>query len=140
MGALDLLGSTIPEEFGGDHANGVSYGPVAREVERVDAGCRSAISVQSFLAMYTIFAYGTDAQRQKCLPKLASGEWVGCFGFTESDHGSDPGSMVTRSKKVEGGYTLSGAENWINNSPIADVSIVRAKSGGYDGQDQGLHP
>ncbi|MEL7211831.1 MAG: acyl-CoA dehydrogenase [Pseudomonadota bacterium] len=138
MGALGLLGATIPEEFGGVGANYVSYGLVAREVERIDSGYRSAMSVQSSLVMHPIYAYGTDAQREKYLPKLASGEMVGCFGLTEPDAGSDPASMLTRAKKVEGGYSLSGAKNWITNSPIADVFIVWAKSDGHDGKIKGF--
>ncbi len=138
MGALGLLGATIPEEFGGVGANYVSYGLVAREVERVDSGYRSAMSVQSSLVMHPIFAYGTDEQRLKYLPKLASGEWVGCFGLTEPDHGSDPSSMVTRAQKVDGGYSLSGAKNWITNSPIADVFVVWAKSAEHDGKIKGF--
>ena len=134
MGALGLLGSTIPEAYGGADVNYVSYGLIAREVERVDSGYRSAMSVQSSLVMHPIFAYGTEEQRNKYLPKLASGEWVGCFGLTEPDHGSDPGSMVTRAKKVDGGYVISGAKNWITNSPIADVFVVWAKSDTHDGK------
>jgi len=138
MGALGLLGATIPEEYGGVGANYVSYGLIAREVERVDSGYRSAMSVQSSLVMHPIFAYGTDAQRQKYLPKLASGEWVGCFGLTEPDHGSDPGGMVTRAKPVDGGYKISGAKNWITNSPIADVFVIWAKSEAHDGKIKGF--
>ena len=138
MGELGLLGATIPEEFGGVGANYVAYGLVAREVERVDSGYRSAMSVQSSLVMHPIYAYGTDEQRQKFLPKLASGEWVGCFGLTEPDHGSDPGSMITRAKQVDGGYSLSGAKNWITNSPIADVMVVWAKSDAHDGKIKGF--
>ncbi|GHA48651.1 glutaryl-CoA dehydrogenase [Amylibacter ulvae] len=138
MGELGLLGSTIPEEFGGVGANYVSYGLVAREVERVDSGYRSAMSVQSSLVMHPIFAYGTDEQRKKYLPKLASGEWVGCFGLTEPDHGSDPGGMLTRAKQVDGGYSISGAKNWITNSPIADVFVVWAKSDAHDGAIKGF--
>lgn len=138
MGALGLLGATIPEEHGGVGANYVSYGLVAREVERVDSGYRSAMSVQSSLVMHPIFAYGTDAQRAKYLPKLASGDLVGCFGLTEPDAGSDPGSMLTRAKKVDGGYSLSGAKNWITNSPIADVFIVWAKSDDHEGKIKGF--
>jgi glutaryl-CoA dehydrogenase len=138
MGALGLLGPTIPEEFGGAGVGYVSYGLVAREVERVDSGYRSAMSVQSSLVMHPIFAYGTDGQRSKYLPRLASGEWVGCFGLTEPDHGSDPGSMITRAKKVDGGYSLSGAKNWITNSPIADVFIVWAKSDAHEGKIKGF--
>ena len=138
MGVLGLLGSTIPEEFGGVGANYVSYGLVAREVERVDSGYRSAMSVQSSLVMHPIYAYGTDAQREKYLPKLASAEWVGCFGLTEPDAGSDPASMLTRAKAVDGGYSLSGAKNWITNSPIADVFIIWAKSDAHDGKIKGF--
>lgn len=138
MGALGLLGATIPEEYGGVGANYVSYGLIAREVERVDSGYRSAMSVQSSLVMHPIFAYGTDAQRQKYLPRLASGEWVGCFGLTEPDHGSDPGGMVTQAKPVDGGYKISGAKNWITNSPIADVFVIWAKSAAHDGKIKGF--
>ncbi|NKN37923.1 acyl-CoA dehydrogenase [Agrobacterium sp. a22-2] len=138
MGELGLLGPTIPEEFGGVGANYVAYGLVAREVERVDSGYRSAMSVQSSLVMHPIFAYGTDEQRAKYLPKLASGEWVGCFGLTEPDHGSDPSSMITRAKKVDGGYLVSGAKNWITNSPIADVVVVWAKSDAHDNKIKGF--
>ena len=138
MGELGLLGSTIPEQYGGVGANYVSYGLVAREVERVDSGYRSAMSVQSSLVMHPIFAYGNEEQRNKYLPKLASGEWVGCFGLTEPDHGSDPGGMITRAKSVDGGYLLSGAKNWITNSPIADVFVVWAKSDAHDGKIRGF--
>jgi glutaryl-CoA dehydrogenase len=138
MGEMGLLGPTIPEEFGGVGAGYVAYGLVAREVERVDSGYRSAMSVQSSLVMHPIFAYGTDEQRAKYLPKLASGEWVGCFGLTEPDHGSDPSGMVTRAKKVDGGYSISGAKNWITNSPIADVFIVWAKSEAHGGKIKGF--
>ncbi len=127
MGALGLLGSTLPEQYGCSGVNYVSYGLVAREVERVDSGYRSAMSVQSSLVMHPIYSYGNEAQREKYLPKLATGEWVGCFGLTEPDHGSDPGSMVTRAEKIEGGYLLNGAKMWITNSPIADVAVVWAK-------------
>ena len=127
MGALGLLGPTIPEQYGGHGLNYVSYGLIAREVERVDSGYRSMMSVQSSLVMVPIFEFGTEAQRQKYLPKLATGEWIGCFGLTEPNHGSDPGSMVTRAKKVDGGYSISGTKMWISNSPIADVFVVWAK-------------
>ena len=127
MGALGLLGSTIPEAYGGSGLNYVCYGLVAREVERVDSGYRSMMSVQSSLVMVPINEFGTEGQKQKYLPKLATGEWVGCFGLTEPDHGSDPGSMVTRAKAVPGGYSLSGSKMWISNSPIADVFVVWAK-------------
>jgi glutaryl-CoA dehydrogenase len=138
MGDLGLLGSTIPESLGGIGANYVSYGLVAREVERVDSGYRSAMSVQSSLVMHPIFAYGSDEQREKYLPKLASGEFVGCFGLTEPDHGSDPSSMITRAKKTDSGYLLSGAKNWITNSPIADVFVVWAKSEAHDNKIRGF--
>ncbi len=127
MGALGLLGPTIPEAFGGPGMNYVSYGLIAREVERVDSGYRSMMSVQSSLVMVPIFEFGTDAAKKKYLPKLASGEWIGCFGLTEPNHGSDPASMVTRAKKTQGGYSLSGTKMWISNSPIADVFVVWAK-------------
>ena len=126
MGALGFLGSTI-EGYGCPGVNHVSYGLIAREVERVDSGYRSAMSVQSSLVMHPIHAYGSEAQRQKYLPKLATGEWVGCFGLTEPNHGSDPGSMVTLATKVAGGYVLNGAKMWITNSPIADLAVVWAK-------------
>ena len=128
MGALGLLGATIPEEYGGSNLNYISYGLIAREVERVDSGYRSMLSVQSSLVMVPINEFGTEAQKQKYLPKLASGEWIGCFGLSEPNHGSDPGSMITRAKKVSGGYVLSGAKMWITNSPIADVFVVWAKN------------
>src|SRR6478609_11173820 len=117
MGELGLLGPTIPEQYGGPGLNYVSYGLIAREVERVDSGYRSMASVQSSLVMVPIFEFGTEAQKQKYLPKLASGEFIGCFGLTEPDHGSDPGSMVTRAEKVSGGFRLSGAKTWITNAP-----------------------
>jgi len=126
LGELGFLGSTI-NGYGCAGVNYVAYGLVAREVERVDSGYRSAMSVQSSLVMHPINEYGTEAQRQKYLPKLATGEWIGCFGLTEPNHGSDPGSMITRARKAEGGYTLSGAKMWITNSPIADVFVVWAK-------------
>ena len=127
MGALGLLGATIPETYGGAGLNYVCYGLVAREVERVDSGYRSMMSVQSSLVMVPINEFGSESQKQKYLPRLATGEWIGCFGLTEPDHGSDPGSMVTRAKKVPGGYALTGAKMWITNSPIADVFVVWAK-------------
>ena len=130
MGRLGLLGPTIPEEYGGAGLGYVAYGLITREIERVDSGYRSTLSVQSSLVMYPIFAYGTEAQRKKYLPKLASGEMVGCFGLTEPDHGSDPGSMATRAEKVSGGYKLTGTKMWITNSPIADVAVVWAKLDG----------
>jgi glutaryl-CoA dehydrogenase len=130
MGELGLLGPTIPEAYGGAGLNYVCYGLVAREVERVDSGYRSMMSVQSSLVMLPIFEFGTEAQRQKYLPKLARGEWIGCFGLTEPNHGSDPGSMVTRAKSVPGGYSLTGSKMWISNSPFADVFVVWAKDDG----------
>ena len=130
MGELGLLGATLPERYGCSNVNYVSYGLMAREIERVDSGYRSAMSVQSSLVMYPIHAYGTEAQREKYLPRLASGEWVGCFGLTEPDHGSDPGSMVTRAEAADGGYVLNGAKTWITNSPIADIVLVWAKLNG----------
>ena len=133
MGALGLLGSTI-DGYGCAGLNHVCYGLVAREVERVDSGYRSAMSVQSSLVMHPIHAYGSEAQRQKYLPRLATGEWVGCFGLTEPNHGSDPGSMITRARPVDGGYQLKGAKMWITNSPIADVFVVWAKVTDPDGK------
>jgi glutaryl-CoA dehydrogenase len=130
MGALGLLGSTIPEEYGGAGLGYVAYGLIAREIERVDSGYRSAMSVQSSLVMWPIHAYGTEAQRKKYLPKLATGEMAGCFGLTEPDYGSDPGSMVTRADKVAGGFRLNGAKMWISNAPFADVAVVWAKLDG----------
>lgn len=127
MGELGLLGATLPPEYGCAGVNNVAYGLIAREVERVDSGYRSAMSVQSSLVMYPIFTYGTEQQRQKYLPKLASGEWVGCFGLTEPDSGSDPASMTTRATKTSDGYRLTGNKMWITNSPIADVFVVWAK-------------
>ncbi len=127
MGELGLLGPTIAEEYGGPGLNYVAYGLIAREVEMVDSGYRSMMSVQSSLVMVPINAFGTEAQKQKYLPKLATGEWIGCFGLTEPDHGSDPGSMATRAVKVDGGYKITGSKMWISNSPIADVFVVWAK-------------
>lgn len=138
MGEMGLLGTTIPEPYGGLGAGYVTYGLVAREVERVDSGYRSMMSVQSSLVMYPIYAYGSDEQRQKYLPKLASGEWVGCFGLTEPDAGSDPGAMKTRATKVDGGYVLNGAKMWISNAPIADVFVVWAKSDAHNGKIKGF--
>ncbi|MBI3162110.1 MAG: acyl-CoA dehydrogenase [Chloroflexi bacterium] len=135
MGSMGFLGSTIPEEYGGAGLNYVSYGLIAREVERVDSGYRSAMSVQSSLVMHPINEYGTKAQKKKYLPKLASGEWVGCFGLTEPNHGSDPASMESRAKKVDGGYVLHGNKMWITNSPIADIFVVWAK---LDGEIRGF--
>jgi glutaryl-CoA dehydrogenase len=127
MGALDLLGVVIPQQYGGAGMNYVSYGLVAREIERVDSGFRSMMSVQGSLVMVPINEFGTEAQKQKFLPKLATGEFIGCFGLTEPGHGSDPGGMTTRAKKVDGGYSLTGSKSWISNSPIADVFIIWAK-------------
>lgn len=138
MGALGLLGATLPEQYGGAGASYVAYGLVAREVERVDSGYRSMMSVQSSLVMHPIYAYGSEEQRMKYLPKLASGEWVGCFGLTEPDAGSDPGSMRTKAEKIDGGYRLTGTKMWISNSPIADVFVVWAKSDAHDGQIKGF--
>jgi glutaryl-CoA dehydrogenase len=135
MGALGLLGSTIPAEYGGAGLNYVCYGLIAREIERVDSGYRSAMSVQSSLVMHPIYAYGSEAQRRKYLPKLATGELVGCFGLTEPDYGSDPGSMVTRAEKVAGGYALNGTKMWITNAPVADLAVVWAK---LDGKIRGF--
>ena len=127
MGALGLLGPTIPEAYGGAGLNYVCYGLIAREVERIDSGYRSMMSVQSSLVMYPIYTYGSEEQRKKYLPKLATGESIGCFGLTEPNHGSDPGSMITRARSVDGGYRLTGSKMWISNSPIADVFVVWAK-------------
>jgi len=127
MGALGLLGATLPAEYGGAGLNYVSYGLIAREIERVDSGYRSMMSVQSSLVMHPIHAYGSEEQRRRYLPKLATGEWIGCFGLTEPDHGSDPGGMTTRARSVPGGYRLSGAKMWISNAPIADVFVIWAK-------------
>jgi glutaryl-CoA dehydrogenase len=138
MGALGLLGATIPEIYGGAGLGYVAYGLVAREVEAVDSGYRSAMSVQSSLVMHPIFAYGTEEQRRKYLPRLASGEWVGCFGLTEPDAGSDPGGMRTRATPIDGGYRLTGSKMWITNSPIADVMVVWAKSDAHGGGIKGF--
>ncbi|MBI1867431.1 MAG: acyl-CoA dehydrogenase [Methylocystis sp.] len=138
MGETGLLGVTIPNEYGGVGANYVAYGLVAREVERVDSGYRSMMSVQSSLVMYPIYAYGSEEQRQRYLPKLASGEWIGCFGLTEPDAGSDPAGMKTRAEKIDGGYRLAGAKTWISNSPIADVFVVWAKSAAHDDEIRGF--
>ncbi|WP_421703183.1 acyl-CoA dehydrogenase [Aliiroseovarius sp.] len=138
MGEMGLLGTTIPEAYGGIGAGYVTYGLVAREVERVDSGYRSMMSVQSSLVMYPIYAYGTDEQRKKYLPKLASGEWIGCFGLTEPDAGSDPGAMKTTAKKTDGGYVLNGSKMWISNAPIADVFVVWAKSDAHEGKIKGF--
>ncbi len=132
MGELGMLGPTIAPEYGGPGLSYVAYGLIAREVERVDSGYRSMMSVQSSLVMLPIYQFGTEAQRRKYLPKLAKGEWIGCFGLTEPDHGSDPGSMQTRAKKAQGGYSLTGTKTWISNSPIADVFVVWAKDDAGD--------
>ena len=138
MGEMGLLGTTIPEEYGGLGASYVSYGLIAREVERVDSGYRSMMSVQSSLVMYPIYAYGSEAQRRRYLPKLASGEWIGCFGLTEPDAGSDPGGMTTVARRIAGGYVLSGSKMWISNAPIADVFVVWAKSEAHGGKIRGF--
>ena len=138
MGEMGLLGVTVPEEYGGLGASYVAYGLVAREVERVDSGYRSMMSVQSSLVMYPIYAYGTEEQRRKYLPKLASGEWIGCFGLTEPDAGSDPAGMKTTAKKTANGYVLTGTKMWISNAPIADVFVVWAKSEAHGGKIKGF--
>ena len=138
MGEAGLLGITVPEELGGLGAGYVTYGLVAREIERIDSGYRSMMSVQSSLVMYPIFAYGTEEQRQKYLPGLASGQLIGCFGLTEPDAGSDPGGMKTTAKKTDGGYVLNGAKMWISNSPIADVFVIWAKSDAHGGKIRGF--
>ena len=138
MGELGLLGLTLPADYGCAGASYVAYGLVAREVERVDSGYRSMMSVQSSLVMYPIYAYGTEEQRRKYLPKLATGEWVGCFGLTEPDAGSDPGGMRTRAEKIDGGYRISGAKTWISNAPIADVFVIWAKSDAHGGAIRGF--
>jgi glutaryl-CoA dehydrogenase len=138
MGEMGLLGTTIPEAYGGLGASYVAYGLIAREVERVDSGYRSMMSVQSSLVMYPIYAYGSEAQRLKYLPKLASGEWIGCFGLTEPDAGSDPAGMKTVAKKTANGYVLTGAKMWISNAPIADVFVIWAKSEAHGGKIRGF--
>ncbi|MBA2920709.1 acyl-CoA dehydrogenase [Sphingomonas sp. MAH-20] len=138
MGALGLLGVTLPEDYGCAGASYVAYGLVAREVERVDSGYRSMMSVQSSLVMYPIYAYGSEEQRRKYLPKLATGEWVGCFGLTEPDAGSDPGGMRTRAEKIDGGYRISGSKTWISNAPFADVFVIWAKSDAHGGGIRGF--
>ena len=138
MGAQGFFGPTLPEAYGGADASYVAYGLINREVERIDSGYRSAMSVQSSLVMYPIFAYGSEEQRGKYLPRLATGELVGCFGLTEPDHGSDPGGMTTRAEKVADGYRISGAKTWITNAPIADVMVVWAKSEAHDGAIRGF--
>ncbi len=138
MGALGLLGVVVPTQYGGSGANYVSYGLVAREIERVDSGYRSMLSVQASLVMYPINAYGSEAQRKRYLPKLASGEWIGCFGLTEPNAGSDPGGMTTRAEKVADGYRISGAKMWISNAPIADVFVIWAKSSAHGDEIRGF--
>ena len=138
MGEMGLLGLTIPEQYGGLGASYVTYGLVAREIERIDSGYRSMMSVQSSLVMYPIYAYGSEAQRRKYLPKLANGEWIGCFGLTEPDAGSDPGGMKTVARKTATGYALTGAKTWISNSPVADVFVVWAKSEAHGGKIRGF--
>lgn len=138
MGEVGLLGPTIPSKYGGVGASYVAYGLIAREVERIDSGYRSMMSVQSSLVMYPIHAFGSEEQKQRYLPKLASGEWIGCFGLTEPDAGSDPAGMKTRATKVEGGYRLNGSKTWISNSPIADVFVVWAKSDAHGGAIRGF--
>ncbi len=138
MGAQGLLGVTVPDTYGGAGASYVAYGLVAREVERVDSGYRSMMSVQSSLVMYPIYAYGSEAQKERYLPKLAAGEWIGCFGLTEPDAGSDPSGMRTRAVKTDGGYRLNGNKTWISNSPIADVFVIWARSDAHDDQIRGF--
>ena len=138
MGEMGLLGITVPEEYGGVGSSYVAYGLVAREIERVDSGYRSMMSVQSSLVMYPIYAYGSEEQRQKYLPKLASGEYIGCFGLTEPDAGSDPAGMKTRAEKTDSGYRISGSKMWISNSPIADVFVIWAKSDAHGGKIRGF--
>ena len=138
MGRLGLLAVTLPEQYGGVGANYVSYGLVAREIERVDSGYRSMLSVQSSLVMHPINAFGSEEQKRKYLPKLATGEWIGCFGLTEPDSGSDPGSMTTRAEKVQGGYRITGQKMWISNAPIADVFVIWAKSDAHKGAIRGF--
>lgn len=138
MGAMGLLGATIPQEYGGLGASYVAYGLIAREVERVDSGYRSMLSVQSSLVMYPIYAFGSEAQRRKFLPKLATGEWIGCFGLTEPDAGSDPAGMKTTARKTANGYVISGAKMWISNAPFADVFIIWAKSESHGGKIRGF--
>ena len=138
MGSLGLLGATAPAEYGGAGASYVAYGLIARELERVDSGYRSMMSVQSSLVMHPIQAYGTEAQKLKHLPRLARGEAIGCFGLTEADAGSDPGAMRTRAEKIDGGYRLKGAKTWISNAPIADLFVVWAKSAAHDGEIKGF--
>ncbi|WP_282077168.1 acyl-CoA dehydrogenase [Epibacterium ulvae] len=138
MGAMGLLGTTIPEAYGGLGAGYVAYGLIAREIERVDSGYRSMMSVQSSLVMYPIYAYGSEEQRQKYLPRLANGSWIGCFGLTEAEAGSDPASMKTRAEAIDGGYRLTGSKMWISNAPIADVFVIWAKSDAHGGKIRGF--
>ena len=138
MGELGLLGATLPESYGGADASYVAYGLIAREIERVDSGYRSMMSVQSSLVMYPIHTYGSEAQKLRYLPKLASGEWIGCFGLTEPDAGSDPGRMRTRAVKSDGGYRLNGNKSWISNAPVADVFVIWAKSDAHGGAIRGF--
>lgn len=138
MGALGLLGLTLPERFGGSGASYVAYGLVAREIERVDSGYRSMASVQSSLVMYPIYTYGSEEQKNHFLPKLATGDWIGCFGLTEPDAGSDPGGMITRARKIDNGYVISGTKTWISNAPIADVFVIWAKSDAHGGAIRGF--
>ena len=138
MGALGLLGPTVPEEYGGAGASYVAYGLVAREIERVDSGYRSMLSVQSSLVMYPILAYGSEAQKRRYLPRLATGALIGCFGLTEPDAGSDPAGMTTRAERVDGGWRLTGAKTWISNAPIADLFVVWAKSNADGGAIRGF--
>lgn len=138
MGETGLLGVTLPEEYGAANASYVAYGLVAREIERIDSGYRSMMSVQSSLVIYPIFAYGSDEQKQKYLPGLVSGDLIGCFGLTEPDAGSDPGGMKTRAEKIEGGYRLRGSKMWISNAPIADVFVVWAKSEAHNNEIRGF--
>jgi glutaryl-CoA dehydrogenase len=138
MGSLGVLGATLPAEYGGAGLGYVAYGLAAREIERIDSGYRSAMSVQSSLVMHPIHAYGSEAQRRRYLPKLATGEWIGCFGLTEPDFGSDPGGMRTRAEKVADGYRLTGSKTWISHSPVADVFVVWAKSDAHDGAIRGF--
>jgi glutaryl-CoA dehydrogenase len=138
LGALGFLGATIPEEFGGAGASYVAYGLIAREIERVDSGYRSAMSVQSSLVMHPIHAFGSEQQRQRYLPRLANGDLIGCFGLTEPDHGSDPGGMTSRAERIDGGYRLTGTKTWITNAPIADIAVVWAKSAADEGKIRGF--
>ena len=138
MGDMGLLGVTIPEEFGGLNSSYLSYGLIAKEIEKIDSGYRSMLSVQSSLVMYPIYAYGNEKQRKKYLPSLAAGDKIGCFGLTEAEAGSDPSSMTTRAKKIDGGYVISGAKMWISNSPVADVFIIWAKSDYHQNKIKGF--